>query len=357
MIRPLADINEEFRAEIAAASLSAQDAPVPGENDDAAGLASSLDKEARTGPRTVRKLPRYTIPIAVAIVAIILIFVGAALALGGTPPPESVSEGASGTRDAFVSVAGAGEVSGAAEQGAGARDSASENAENDSNAARESEEERGADPGAAGGEAAIAKPGIAALYGYIIGFAQLEDADMNADADAMRQRRQSLIERINAYFPDDAGEDAALLPSDARINADAAFTSLTESANALTEAVIAGREHWERLSEVIDLHRRAYELYPLPVLKTLLARDYAHFGQRLSASGQHAEEAFDAFVYSIIYRVECLRELPPESDARREEIQRIGTAYASIAAIDGLDAECRRHAAWIGDCLSEPEVR
>jgi tetratricopeptide (TPR) repeat protein len=347
MIRPLSDINNEFRAEIADAPFSAQDVRPSVGNDDVADLVSTFETAPKT--KAGRKPPRYAIPIAIAIVAIILIVIAGVLALPNAPAQEDASGTPNQAQDdavpgdgADAESEGSGETADPPDPEATEYDSALESLENEINALRESE---AADEGSD-------LSGAAALYGCVMGLARADELLGEMDAGALPPRR-TLIEWIDAHFADGTGGDSPALPPDAEINSDLTFTSLTEPANALIDAINAGALSADRLPEAIDLRRRAYAIYPVRVLKKLLAIDYEDLGLYYGAAGRPAAEVLDAFVRSIAYRVEYLRELPQGGEGRRVEIRRIAGTYAAIAEIGGLGAEHRRHAAWIADGLFE----
>ncbi|MDR2355272.1 MAG: hypothetical protein LBE16_03655 [Clostridiales Family XIII bacterium] len=359
MIRPLAEINAEYRAEIAAASPPAQAVFAPGENDAAAGPISTFGAEAKAVAPPGRKLSRYTIPIALAVVAIILIFVAVVLILGDALPEGEASEGARQTQEGGESGA---DVSGADVEtgevpGAERYDSALESLENEIDSARESETGTDADAHGADIEAAPGRADVAALYALVVGAAQADAVIRDTAAVGDLPHRRDLIERIDAYFLADADGDAVSLPSAAAINSDAAFTSLTEEANALINAVNAGLAPPDRLSEVIDLRKRAYGIYPVRVLKKLLAVDYTDLGMYYAADARRVDAALDALVRAIEYRVAYLRDLRSESGDRRAQLRRIGGAYAEIAAIVGSDDARKRHAAYIAECFYEMAAR
>jgi hypothetical protein len=365
MIRPLREINEEFFAEIADAASPPQDVPPSVDEDDAEDLPLPFEGEAEEKPK--RSLPRHALPIAIAVVAIILLIIAAILNLKGAPSSgaearEGVSGGAGSPPSGADVSGGAGESGEAAESGGnaeagveaapvpeldeGAYDSARESVEAEIDAAREAGE--GADAAANESVASLAEIEIAALYLYILGPGRVEDADLNAEPDADPSRASHLADRISARISEMASADAAPLPPDDAINSDSEFTSLTKRANALINAINAGREAKSRLPEVIDFRERAYAIYPVRVLKKLLASDYGYLGSHYAPD--NASEAFDAFVYAIKYRMEYLNELPYAGDAQREELGRVAGIYAKMAEIEGLDAALKRHAAFISDC-------
>jgi hypothetical protein len=105
------------------------------------------------------------------------------------------------------------------------------------------------------------------------------------------------------------------------------------------------------LEEVIDLRRRAYELYPVGALTKLLAVDYENLGLYCIAAGRPASDSFDAFINAIRYSVDDLRALQPESSDWRAALRRVSDIYAEISEIGDLDADRKRHAAFIEDCL------
>ncbi|MDR2088093.1 MAG: hypothetical protein LBP73_01930 [Clostridiales Family XIII bacterium] len=345
MIRPLSEINEEFRAEITDAP------PLAQENDDVAGLLPSFKEDGDAKP--VRSLPLYKIPIAIAIVAVILMIIAAFIAVKGMPAREDVSDGA-GLPQAGTDASGAASESegDAAAQGLGEGeyDSALESVENEINAARESQGTgEGEDVSDAEARSSLTKMELAALYLYILGPDRMEDADLSTEAEVEPSRKSRLAERIDAYISERASEGAMSLPTDEEINSDLEFTDLTEPANALFDAINAGRADRSRLPEVIDLRERAYEIYPVRVLKKLLAGDYEKLG--LYYAPTRAMEAFDAFIYAIKYRMEYLSEFPPGSAVHRAERRLVANIFAEIAEIDGLDAAYKWHAELIAGCL------
>jgi hypothetical protein len=358
MIRPLRDINDEFRAELAAEAPPDRTLPPAGGKADAADPIATFDAAPK---RTVgRRLPRHAIPILIAVVAIILIVFAGVFALRGTPAQEDASDASNRTQEdgAPGADAEAGEGSAPApDEGAGEYDSALESLENEINSLRESGE-TGEDADLSGAVDAPSRTDIAALYGCVVGAVEAEAVirDATAAADGLLLRRD-LIERIDAHLAADAGGKAVSLPSDTVINSDLSFTALTEPANALIDAVNAGFESADRLPEVIDLRRRAYEIYPLRVLKKLLAIDYEDWGLYCTLTGRSAADAFDAFIHAIEYRVAYLRDLPPESESRRAELRRIGGTYAALAEIDEPDAARARHAARLADCFYDMATR
>jgi hypothetical protein len=359
MIRSLLDINEEFRAEVADAPSPAQGIPTSDGNGDVARLVLSFKEDAKTPPR--RKLSQRAALIAITVVAIILILVAVFLAVKLTPANEDIpSDGTDRTpaggeigADASDADAGGKDVAATGVE-EGAYNSALESVENEINALRDSgETDAGAETSDAGAKDSFSQSGLLALYGGVVGSDRIEDADTDRVVDASPQRRQALIERINAYLSADAAAVAVSLPSDTEINSDTAFTSLTAPANALVNAINAGLAGSDRLPEVIDLRKNAYAIYPVRVLKKLLAIDYEDLGLYYIASGQPSEETFDAFLFAVKYRVEYLRDLHPGSGDRRAQMRRVGETYANIAQIDGTGEDHKRHAELIAACLYE----
>jgi hypothetical protein len=363
MIRPLHDINDEFFAEAAETPPLPGDAQSPDENEDVAELVSSFAFPAEAKAKTGRKPPRYIIPIVTAIVAIVLIVAAAVFALRDSPPAQGASSNdTSGTEDAGNAKSEE-EGDAASGPGEGEYNSALDNLENELNDMRDSGEGDTESSDAERADATSANDastgGSAALYEYLIAREYVEKAASAAARDALLspETRRELIERIDARLSDGAGKNAVTLPADEEINSDTAFTSLTEKANALIDAVNAGRENGSRLPEVIDLRTKAHAIYPLRVLKKLLAIDYEDFGLYCASSGRPAEESFDAFLNSVKYRTAYLRELRRGSGAYGAEIRHIGRVYAEIAEIGGMDAERRRHAELIAACLYEMAAR
>jgi hypothetical protein len=371
MIRPLSDINDEFRAEIAETPLSARDARSPDGNDDVAGLVSSFGAEAepKAEAKSPRKPPRHIIPIACAIVAIILIIIAATVLWNGFAPPaerDDPTGGVSGTQsdgDAEGTESADAEPEGQAgaepDLGEGEYDSALDNLENELNEARKSQDADAGLSGTSDAGGALASGGVAALYTDLVAREYIEELVSVAELGALpsQENRRRLIEGIDARFSDGADGNSPVLPADEVINSDPEFTRLTEAANALINAVNAGRESGSRLSEVIDLRSKAYAIYPIRVLEKLLAIDCEDFGLYCAASERSAEEAYDSLIRSVKYRTEYLRELPYGSGAYYAELRRVGKTFAEIAEIDGADAERKRHAAWIADCLYELAAR
>ncbi|MDR2132593.1 MAG: hypothetical protein LBP30_04520 [Clostridiales Family XIII bacterium] len=360
MIRPLSDINEEFFAETVDAGLPAQDVSPHVEGDDAADLMSSFEEESETKPH--RSPLRYAIPVILALAAILLLVMAIMLGMrdGDASDRKDVSadavsppSGADVSEDAGESGETAAGAGGDSDSGANADSDSDANADSDSDASADSDE--GTDAPSADLSASLAEVEIAALYLYILGPGLAEDADLSADPAAEPSRTSRLADRIDAHISEMAGKGAATLPPNDEINSDLEFTRLTEPANALVNAINAGREAKSRLPEVIDLRERAYAMYPVRVLKKLLAVDYEDFGSHCAPD--NASEAFDAFVYAIKYRMEYLSELPYAGGAQRRELGRVAGTYAKIAEIEGLDAAIKRHAAFIADCLYGPAAR
>jgi hypothetical protein len=361
MIRPLSDINSEFRAELADAFPPARDIPATGGNEDVADLVSALRETPKT--EIGQSPPRYAIRIAIAIAAIILMIIAAVLlvkiftpATGGDPANET-----QGGADAGAESDGPNAVTPGSEEGE--YNSALENLENEINSMRESQEDDGAadtsdasadtSAGAespSGAEASQAE--LAALYRDLIAPEHLAEILplVTEGNDAARDR---LTEQINARLLDGADKLAVSLPSDEEINSDTEFTNLTEPANALVDSINAGFTPGSRLPEVIDLRTKAFEIYPLRVLKKLLAIDYEDLGRYCAGAGRPAADAFDAFLNSVKYRTDYLRELSPESGVYYTEIRRIGRTFTNIAELGGADAGLRRHAELIAACLFE----
>jgi hypothetical protein len=386
MIRSLGDINDEFRAEISETPAPAQDLPPQGENDDVARLISSFEFDAteaaeaadatEAAPKpeaafeTRRKPPRRVVLIVCAIAAIILV-IAAAVLIGSGSAQENPPDRESGMQDG-------GDAEGAADDGAESKEqgdaagglgedeynSALDNLENEINEMRESREdgadtEDAADAADAAAGEAPASDGVAALYRDLIAGEYIAEAVSVAESDALssREDRRTLIARIDARFSDNADKETVPLPSDAEINSDVEFTKLTEAANALVDSVNAGRESGRRLPEVIDLRTKAYAIYPIKVLKKLLAIDCEDFGLYCAAAEGSAAESFDSFVNAVKYRTEYLRELRYGSGDYCAELRRIGRVFAEIAEIDGIDAARKRHAAFIAACLYELAAR
>jgi hypothetical protein len=387
MIRPLSDINEEFLSEIIGAQPLAPDISTPdanddvgdliasletsagdfaaspyaepapyaepdsGANDDAGDIAASIGEESRskTGAPGGLKLSKELVSIVGIIIGIILIIVAALMLVESSSglhgdDANSADQGASDNANADAGSGG--ETAG---PGAGEYDAALDNLENELNDVRESQEEgETADLSLVESES-LAETNIASLYLYILGDERMESADADTASEITAARKEHLTERIDAYISDEAKREAASLPSDEEINSDSEFTSLTVPANALINAVNAGREDRAALPEVIDLREKAYGIYPLRVLKKLLAADYEDLG--LYYAPAHASESLDAFIYSIKYRMAYLSELHPESGAHRTEIGRVGRTFTEISEIRDLDAARKWHAKLIASCL------
>ncbi|MDR1573398.1 MAG: hypothetical protein LBS24_03755 [Clostridiales Family XIII bacterium] len=385
MIRSLNEINDEFRVEVAETLFPAQAVQPQDRNGDVADLVSSFESEAKPKPEAGverrRTLLRRIIPIVCAIVAIILIIVATVLVLNLPASARETSGNANGTQtqdeggagDAARADAGSAEQGGAArEPGEGEYDSALESLENEINDARESAEAGANASDAAEGDAnasdtaegdasgeAFAYGGVAVLYRDLIAWEYIDEAVSITEPDALlsQENRRRLIERIDAHFSDRAGKDAPSLPTDEEINSDLEFTNLTEAANALVDAVNAGRESGGRLPEVIELRTKAYAIYPLGVLKSLLAIDFEDFGLYCVAADRSAAEALDSFISAVKYRTAYLYERPYGSDAYYAEIRRLGRIFAGIAEIGDADAAHKRHAELIAACLREMTAR
>jgi hypothetical protein len=389
MIRSLSDINEEFLSEIIGAQSLAPDISAPLEigdtasyaNDDVEDLIASLetgplpgaddiapplDEESKpeymsgsrsnTSAPSGPKLSREFVSIAGIIIGIILIIIAAVMLVessSGLRGDAANGADQTGSSDASADAGPGDETAGPpgenAEPGAGEYNAALDNLENELYAARESQgEDEEADLSLVESES-LAEMNIASLYLHILGDEHMESADINTASEIPPERKYHLTERIGAHISDEASREAASLPSNEEINSDLEFTSLTEPANALINAVNAGREDKAAMLEVIGLREKAYGIYPLSVLKKLLAADYEDLG--LYYAPAHASESFDAFMYSIKYRMAYLSELHPESKAHRTEIGRVGRTFAEISEIGDLDAARKWHAKLIASCL------
>jgi hypothetical protein len=287
-------------------------------------LVSSLRVETVTAAGTGRKQPRNALPIAGAVVGAVLIITVAGMFIGDFSAPH-----------------------GDAPDGVGrARDSGADVREGTGLSAEDAETETETDTGEAE---------IALLYLYILGDGFIKGADAKTEPEISPSRKSSLAGRIDAYMSEEAGKAPASLPTDSEINSDLDFTNLTEPANALIDRINAGREDKGLLSEVVGLREKAYSIYPLRVLKKLLATDYGELGAYYAPA--HKEEALDAFICSIKYRMAYLGELRGGSAARSAEIRRVGGTFAEIAEIGGLDAGSKWHAELIASCLSDMAAR
>jgi hypothetical protein len=352
MIKSLSDINSEFRDELPDASLLAPDMPASGSNDDVKGLAASL-KAVPAVSGLSRKLPRNALPIAAVIIGAILIIIALVMILNLSTPLEDDAGNVSQTQDGADAGVNADTDGEDAAQG-DEYNSALDNLENEINSMRDSQEEGGsADLSDADVEAAVVgEIEIASLYLYILGLGLMEDADINTESDMRSLRKNHLAERINIHISDDlVNSDATALPADEEINSDLEFTNLTEPANTLIDAINAGRESRSFLPDVIDLREKAYSIYPLRVLKKLLAADYEELGSYYSSNKE--PEAFEMYILSVKYRMEYLGELRSDSGARRTELRRVGRTFAEITEIGDLDAAIKWHAELISSCLFE----
>jgi hypothetical protein len=373
MIRSLSDINREFRAEMADASSPLPDAPqdaYPSQdaqeadgNDDVTDLVSSLNKTAKEKRRP--KLLRYTILIAIVFVAVFLIIM-ASILVNALMSPD-VSSNPTGQMQDGLGDGVDSESDGRDPVAPGLEEdeynSALENLENEVNSMRESQEEGGgtdtsdvSSDAESRSETDASYVGFAALYKDLITPEHISEA-IPLMTEGNDSAREWLIERINARFLADADRNAPSLPSGEEINSDAEFTNLTVPANALVDSINAGLTAGSRLPEVIDLRTKALEIYPLRILKKLLATDYEDLGCYYAVVGHPAADAFDAFINSIEYRTDYLSELSPESGVYYAEIGRIGRTFTNIAEIGGADAGLRRHAGMIAACLFEMAAR
>jgi hypothetical protein len=386
MIRSLSDINKEFLSEIIGSHTLEPDISPPDANSDVGDLIASLEAEkapapvadsgtggfapaqtlgaddfatsadAESGPAYIPdsisktkglgglKLSKQFVSIAGIIIGIILIIVAAVMLLESSSglygdaanDADQTRNGRIGAdADADVELPGEDVVSNAGED------------EIDSENGRG--EIDNADLSDAAAKDAPAETKVASLYLYVLGDERLEDADMNTSSEILPSRKNHLAERIEAYISEETKRKSLSLPSDEEINSDAEFISLTVPANEMVDAVNAGCEDKTRLLEVIDLREKAYGIYPLSVLKKLLAVDYEDLG--LYYAQNYSSESLDAFIYSVKYRMEYLSDLHPESGARRAEIERVGKTFTEISKIEDLDAERKWHAKLIASCL------
>jgi hypothetical protein len=333
---------------------SSQDAQEAGGNDDVADLVSALKETPKT--KIDQKLPRYAIPIGIAIAAIILVVIAVVL-LVKTFTPATGGDSANEARGGADAGAESDDRN-AVTPGPGEDEynSALENLENEINSMRESQEEGGesdtSDVSSGAESRSGTDTGLAALYKDLIAPDHITEA-ISRMTEGNDSAREWLIGQINARFLADAGKSAISLPSAEEINSDAEFTSLTEPANALVDSINAGRTAASHLPEVIDLRTKAFEIYPLRILKKLLATDYEDLGRYYAGAERPAADAFDAFISSIRYRTDYLSELSPESGVYYVEMGRMGRTFTNIAEFGGVDAELRRHAELIAACLFE----
>jgi hypothetical protein len=343
-IKSLTGIGEEFYAELTSVAAPAQDAqPADGPGDAEVSVSpSEADAKALPGRKGPRPRLRQIVSIAIAIIAIILIIVAVNLVVKGMPARGDISsDGENGIKTGDESGGSAAALPEGDEAGGGA-------------AALPGSQEADADDILPDTGAYLSSPRIdvAALYVHIVGFDRIEDADMDESAaDALPERKRSLIERIETHFSDGAYNDAPPLSSETEIDADPAFKRLTEQADALADAIGTGLAARDRLHEVIDLRREAHELYPEHALTMRLAIDYEDLGVYCIEAGQPEGEAVDAFINEIRYRVEYMNGLPAESEDRRAEIRSIADTYIAIAQISLPDTDRKWHAAFIADCL------
>jgi hypothetical protein len=342
MLKSLSDINSEFRDELT-------DASPPVVNADVTGLAASLTAISGAAGLS-RKLPRNALPIAGIIIGAILIIIAIVMILSLSTPPEDVADSVNQTQGDAAAADTGGENAATSE---GEYNSALENLENEINSMRELQGEGGnADLSDADIEAALAEMEIASLYLYILGLGLMEDADMNTESDMRSLRKDHLAERIYVHITENSESSSVItLPANEEINSDLEFTNLTEPANALIDAINSGRESRSSLPDVIDLREKAYSIYPLRILKKLLAADYEELG--LYYSSINVPEAFDVFIRSVKYRMEYVGELRSDSNARRIELRRAGRTFSEIAEIGDLDAASKWHAELIAACLFE----
>jgi hypothetical protein len=370
----VSDLEASLEADGLAALFDEAAARIP--NGDVDDLIGDPDGAPNGKPAGGRKLSGRTFSIAGIIIGIILIIVAIVMLVEGSSALNGDASG--GGEQTQVGDADPDAESGdgitASGVGEGEYDSALDNLENEINSARESQTESGAaTPSEASGgtDAAVTDTAvtdaagtdaseieIASLYLYMLGLKLMEDADVsnvNTGSDISPARKTHLIERIDAYISEESDGDAISLPTDEEINSDSAFTGLTAPANALVNEINAGRESRKMLPDVIDLRERAYSIYPLRILKKLLAGDYEELGSYYAPA--YASEAFDAFIYSIKYRMEYLSDLRLGSDAHSTEMQRVGRTFTRISEIGGLNDASKWNAELIASCFFEISAR
>jgi hypothetical protein len=328
--------------------------PAPDADDTAAPFEDELISRygSRSKEKTLGgpKLSREFISIAGIIIGIILIIIAAIILIESSSGLYGDAANDADMTNERVSADAVSEPDGEiAEPGEGEYNSALDNLENELNTVRESQQEGGEEDLSVVESDSLTETNIAPLYLCILGDEFIESADTNTASEIPASRKDHLTERIYAYILYEANREKTALPSDEEINSDLEFTNLTEPANALINAVNAGREDKALLLEVISLREEAYGIYPLGVLKKLLAADYEDLG--LYYAPVYASESFDAFIYSIKYRMAYLSELNPESGARRTEIGRVGRTFTEISGIGDLDDARKWHAKLIASCL------
>lgn len=141
-------------------------------------------------------------------------------------------------------------------------------------------------------------------------------------------------------------------PEDDLVNGTPSFTSRTQKANELQDALSNNGMDPDKLKSIIQLREEAYEIYATKGLRHLLASDY-HRWAKVCLQNKDWEQAYAYYLKSIEFELLYIRLMPGVNDEYFDHLYNIATIYQCLGDIPTLKADDKKDAYFLSACFYE----